>query len=101
MLWNDDKHSYEEIIKLLADLTRNISRDDTAELTCQIDENGREWWRHRAREVAAQDGHTLTQIGFGRYNAAHTTSAASRSSMLSPSGFWTSRAVSCHFRLHT
>jgi E3 ubiquitin-protein ligase UBR1 len=42
VLWNDDKHSYEEITKLLADLTR-ISRDDTDELTCQI----YRW--HRAR----------------------------------------------------
>ena len=28
VLWNDDKHLYEEIIKLLADLTRNISREE-------------------------------------------------------------------------
>ncbi|KAJ6605368.1 hypothetical protein DFH09DRAFT_203423 [Mycena vulgaris] len=41
VLWNDDKHSYEEITKLLADLT-GCTRSDAAELARLIDENGRE-----------------------------------------------------------
>ncbi|KAJ7073950.1 hypothetical protein C8F01DRAFT_1242237 [Mycena amicta] len=40
VLWNDDKHSYEEVTKLLADLT-GVSRDEAAELTRRIDEEGR------------------------------------------------------------
>ncbi|KAJ7220823.1 hypothetical protein GGX14DRAFT_432210 [Mycena pura] len=65
VLWNDDKHSYEEITELLADLT-HISHDDAAELTRQIDENGREVVSSstdtkRLLEMA----HTLTQIDLG------------------------------------
>ncbi|KAF7331631.1 E3 ubiquitin-protein ligase [Mycena kentingensis (nom. inval.)] len=65
VLWNDDKHSYEEVTKLLADLT-GISRDEAADLTRRIDEEG------RAVIASSTDGsrllaiaHTLTQIDLG------------------------------------
>lgn len=41
VLWNDDKHSFEEVIKILCDLT-NRSREDASELAHKLDENGRE-----------------------------------------------------------
>ncbi|CAA7266385.1 unnamed protein product [Cyclocybe aegerita] len=41
VLWNDDKHSYDEVTKLLVDMT-NLSQEDAAMLTRRIDEMGRE-----------------------------------------------------------
>jgi E3 ubiquitin-protein ligase UBR1 len=41
ILWNDEKHSFEEVIKLLCDMT-NRSREDATQVTQRIDENGRE-----------------------------------------------------------
>ncbi|KAJ7650236.1 hypothetical protein FB45DRAFT_986384 [Roridomyces roridus] len=41
VVWNDDKHSFEEITKLLMDLT-HLSRDHAVEMCHDIDENGRE-----------------------------------------------------------
>ncbi|KAF7295603.1 E3 ubiquitin-protein ligase [Mycena indigotica] len=40
VLWNDDKHSYEEVTKLLTDLT-GVSKEDAGEITRRIDEEGR------------------------------------------------------------
>ncbi|KAF8627096.1 hypothetical protein AX15_004547 [Amanita polypyramis BW_CC] len=40
VLWNDEKHSFEEVIKMLCDLT-NRSREEAKELTQKIDEMGR------------------------------------------------------------
>ncbi|KAJ7726568.1 hypothetical protein DFH07DRAFT_1000781 [Mycena maculata] len=40
VLWNDDKHSYEEVATLLQDLT-HVSRGDAVELTRAVDEDGR------------------------------------------------------------
>lgn len=41
ILWNDDKHSFDEVIKILCDMT-NRSREEASELANRIDENGRE-----------------------------------------------------------
>ncbi|ESK86483.1 hypothetical protein Moror_9888 [Moniliophthora roreri MCA 2997] len=41
IVWNDDKHSFDEVIKLICDLTGR-SREEAAEITQRIDENGRE-----------------------------------------------------------
>ncbi|KAL0063833.1 E3 ubiquitin-protein ligase ubr1 [Marasmius tenuissimus] len=41
IIWNDDKHSFDEVIKLICDLTGR-ARDEAAEMTLRIDENGRE-----------------------------------------------------------
>ncbi|KAG5643045.1 hypothetical protein DXG03_001623 [Asterophora parasitica] len=41
VLWNDDKHSFEEVIKLLCDMT-NRTREEASVLAHRIDENGRE-----------------------------------------------------------
>jgi E3 ubiquitin-protein ligase UBR1 len=41
VLWNDDKHSFEEVIKLLCDMT-NRTREEASILVHRIDENGRE-----------------------------------------------------------
>ena len=40
-IWNDDKHSFDEVIKLICDLTGR-SREEATEMTLRIDENGRE-----------------------------------------------------------
>ena len=40
VLWNDDKHSFDEVIKILCDLT-NRSTEDVSEVTHNIDESGR------------------------------------------------------------
>ncbi|KAF9259157.1 hypothetical protein L218DRAFT_981591 [Marasmius fiardii PR-910] len=41
IIWNDDKHSFDEVIKLICDLTGR-SREEATEMTQRIDENGRE-----------------------------------------------------------
>jgi len=41
VLWNDDKHSFDEVIQLLCDTT-NRERADASNLAHSIDENGRE-----------------------------------------------------------
>ncbi|EEB86883.1 hypothetical protein MPER_16009, partial [Moniliophthora perniciosa FA553] len=41
IVWNDDKHSFDEVIKLICDLTGR-SREEAAEMTQRVDENGRE-----------------------------------------------------------
>jgi E3 ubiquitin-protein ligase UBR1 len=41
VLWNDDKHSFDEVVKLLSDLTGR-SREEALELAHRIDEHGRE-----------------------------------------------------------
>ncbi|PFH47196.1 hypothetical protein AMATHDRAFT_152756 [Amanita thiersii Skay4041] len=41
VLWNDDKHSFDEVIKLLCELT-NRTRDEAAALAQRIDETGRD-----------------------------------------------------------
>uniref|UniRef100_A0A8H8CS44 E3 ubiquitin-protein ligase n=1 Tax=Psilocybe cubensis TaxID=181762 RepID=A0A8H8CS44_PSICU len=41
VLWNDDKHSYDEVTKILIDLT-NRTHEDAAALVRKIDEQGRE-----------------------------------------------------------
>ncbi|KAK7453361.1 E3 ubiquitin-protein ligase ubr1 [Stygiomarasmius scandens] len=45
LIWNDDKHSFDEVIKLLMDLPPPYTfrtREEAAEVTLRIDENGRE-----------------------------------------------------------
>ncbi len=41
VLWNDDKHSFEEVTKLLVDMT-NRTPDDAAAVVRRLDEQGRE-----------------------------------------------------------
>lgn len=41
VLWNDDKHSFEEVVKLLCDLTE-CSREHALALARRVDEDGRE-----------------------------------------------------------
>ncbi|PCH33185.1 hypothetical protein WOLCODRAFT_111408 [Wolfiporia cocos MD-104 SS10] len=41
VIWNDDKHSYEELIKLLCDITGR-TRQEAAEVVDHIDDQGRE-----------------------------------------------------------
>lgn len=41
VIWNDDKHSFEEVIKLLCDMT-NRTREEATAVANRIDENGRE-----------------------------------------------------------
>ncbi|KAJ4001502.1 hypothetical protein F5050DRAFT_1724324 [Lentinula boryana] len=41
MIWNDDKHSFDEVIKLLCDLTGR-TREEASDCAHRIDENGRD-----------------------------------------------------------
>jgi E3 ubiquitin-protein ligase UBR1 len=41
LIWNDDKHSFEEVIKLICDTTSR-SREDATEIAHRVDEQGRE-----------------------------------------------------------
>ncbi|KAH9891170.1 hypothetical protein C8Q73DRAFT_703209 [Cubamyces lactineus] len=41
LIWNDDKHSFDEVIELLHDIT-NRSREEAAQIADRIDEQGRE-----------------------------------------------------------
>ncbi|KAF9073193.1 hypothetical protein BDP27DRAFT_1381774 [Rhodocollybia butyracea] len=41
MIWNDDKHSFDEVIKLLMDVTGQ-TREEASECANRIDENGRD-----------------------------------------------------------
>jgi E3 ubiquitin-protein ligase UBR1 len=41
VLWNDDKHSFDDVIKLLCDTTGR-TRQESGELTARIDDQGRE-----------------------------------------------------------
>ncbi|KAF7365509.1 E3 ubiquitin-protein ligase [Mycena venus] len=65
VLWNDDKHSYEEITTLVADLTGG-DRDETGMLVRRLDEEGRVVVANgvdstRLLEIA----HSLSQIDLG------------------------------------
>jgi E3 ubiquitin-protein ligase UBR1 len=65
VIWNDDKHSIDEVIQLVCDSTTH-SREEAAEIVHRIDENGREvidMSTHVARllEVAQ----TISQIDLG------------------------------------
>jgi E3 ubiquitin-protein ligase UBR1 len=41
LIWNDDKHSFEEVIKLICD-TKSRSREEATEIVHRIAEQGRE-----------------------------------------------------------
>jgi E3 ubiquitin-protein ligase UBR1 len=41
LIWNDDKHSFEEVVKLICDVTSR-SREEAADIAFRIDEQGRE-----------------------------------------------------------
>ena len=41
IVWNDDKHSFDEVIRLICDMTAR-SREEADEMACRIDEQGRD-----------------------------------------------------------
>jgi E3 ubiquitin-protein ligase UBR1 len=65
VLWNDDKHSYEEIATLLADLM-GVYRDETAMLVRRLDEDGRVVVANSVDVKRLLDiAHSLSQIDLG------------------------------------
>ncbi|KAJ7725312.1 hypothetical protein B0H16DRAFT_1384303 [Mycena metata] len=65
VLWNDDKHSYEELSTLLADLT-SIHPDEAALLVRRLDEDGRVVVSSGTDAVRLLDiAHALSQIDLG------------------------------------
>lgn len=65
ILWNDDKHSFEEVIQLLRDLTGR-TREEAAEITDKIDEHGREVIEMNSNIPRLLDmGQTISQIDLG------------------------------------
>ena len=41
LIWNDDKHSFDEVIRLICDMTGR-SREEADEMACRIDDQGRD-----------------------------------------------------------
>jgi E3 ubiquitin-protein ligase UBR1 len=65
ILWNDDKHSFDEVIKLLCDMT-NRSREEAAALAHRIDQNGREIIDMNANVTRLlETAQAITQIDLG------------------------------------
>lgn len=65
VLWNDDKHSFDEVIKLLCDMT-NRTREEASVLAHRIDENGREIIDMNANVARLlETAQAITQIDLG------------------------------------
>ncbi|KAM6497717.1 hypothetical protein JOM56_005665 [Amanita muscaria] len=65
VLWNDDKHSFDEVIKLLCDLT-NRSREEAKDLAQKIDETGRDVIEMNSNVPRLlETAQTLTHIDLG------------------------------------
>lgn len=65
VLWNDDKHSFEEVIQLLHDTT-NRTREEAADIADRIDEQGREVVEMNTNVTRLLElGQTLSQIDIG------------------------------------
>ncbi|KAG6853526.1 hypothetical protein C0991_003446 [Blastosporella zonata] len=65
VIWNDDKHSFEEVIKLLCDMT-NRTREEAAVVANRIDENGREIIEMNTNVTRLLEmAQTITQIDLG------------------------------------
>ena len=65
ILWNDDKHSFDDVIKLLCDTT-NRTKEDANELAIKIDEQGREIIDMNTNVVRLlETARTFSQIDLG------------------------------------
>ncbi|OCH94170.1 hypothetical protein OBBRIDRAFT_884943 [Obba rivulosa] len=65
VLWNDDKHSFDEVVNLLCDLTGR-DWEDASELVDRIDEHGREIIdMHSNVPKLLESAHTIAQIDLG------------------------------------
>ena len=65
VLWNDDKHSFDEVIKILCDLT-NRTREEASDITHKTDGNGREIIEMGTDVVRLLDvAQTIAQIDLG------------------------------------
>ncbi|KZT09063.1 uncharacterized protein LAESUDRAFT_723368 [Laetiporus sulphureus 93-53] len=65
VIWNDDKHSFDELIKLLCDVT-NRSKEEATEAIDRLDDNGREVVEMNGNTVRLLElAQTLSQIDLG------------------------------------
>ncbi|KAH9947349.1 hypothetical protein B0H21DRAFT_339112 [Amylocystis lapponica] len=65
VVWNDDKHSFEELVKLLCDLTYR-SREEVTEIVNRIDDQGREVVDMNTNVTRLLDmAHNIAQIDLG------------------------------------
>jgi len=65
IIWNDDKHSFEEVTKLICDTT-NRSREDALELAHRIDEQGRDIVDMNVNVIRLLEiAHIINQIDLG------------------------------------
>lgn len=65
VLWNDDKHSFDEVIQLLMDMT-NRTREEASDIADKIDENGREIIEMNSNiSRLLEMGQTIQQIDLG------------------------------------
>ncbi|KAG6810828.1 hypothetical protein H0H92_010152 [Tricholoma furcatifolium] len=65
VIWNDDKHSFEEVIKLLCDMT-NRTREEAAIVANRIDDNGRDIIDMNTNVVRLLEmAQSITQIDLG------------------------------------
>ncbi|KAH8101404.1 hypothetical protein BXZ70DRAFT_906545 [Cristinia sonorae] len=65
LIWNDDKHSFDEVIHLLCDSTGR-TREEALEVAHKIDEQGREVVEMNANIIRLLDlGQTIAQIDLG------------------------------------
>ena len=65
VLWNDDKHSFAEVIQLLQDLTGRTT-EEASEVTDRIDDQGRDIIEMNSNIPRLLEmGHTISQIDLG------------------------------------
>ncbi|KAI9059537.1 hypothetical protein FKP32DRAFT_1596096 [Trametes sanguinea] len=65
VIWNDDKHSFDEVIELLHDIT-NCTREEAARIADRIDEQGREIIEISLKSSRLLDmARTIAQIDLG------------------------------------
>ncbi|CAL1696803.1 unnamed protein product [Somion occarium] len=65
VIWNDDKHSYDEVSQLLVDTTGR-TKDEASEVVARIDENGRDVVDMNANVPRLLEiGHSISQVDLG------------------------------------
>jgi E3 ubiquitin-protein ligase UBR1 len=65
LIWNDDKHSFDEVIKLICDIT-DRSKEEATELAHRIDEQGREIIDMNTNATKLLEmAHAINQIDLG------------------------------------
>jgi E3 ubiquitin-protein ligase UBR1 len=88
IVWNDDKHSFEEVTKLISDTT-NRSREEALNLAHRIDEQGREIIVMNTNATRLLEmAHTVNQIDLGvTIRRAYDTFREQTVAVIS-SGYW-------------